>query len=63
MLNKINVLINLGKEYEEDVEDNILDEIYFNQSTNVGYYNDIAEKCARIADEINSSRRIMLQYG
>lgn len=30
MLNKINVLINLGKEYEEDVEDNILDEIYFN---------------------------------
>ena len=30
MLNKINVLINLGKGYEEDVEDNILDEIYFN---------------------------------
>lgn len=37
ILNKINVSINLSKEYEEDEVDNILDEIYFNESTNVGY--------------------------
>lgn len=60
MLNKIIVLMNLGKEYEEDEVDNIVDEIYFNESTKVRYYNDITEKCARITDKINSSRRIMV---
>ena len=37
ILNKINVSINLSKEYEEAEVDNILDEIYFNESTNVRY--------------------------
>lgn len=60
MLNKIIVLMNLGKEYEEDEVDNIVDEIYFNESTKVRYYNDITEKCARITDKINSLGRIML---
>lgn len=37
ILNKINVSINLSKEYEEDEMDSILDEIYFIEYTNVGY--------------------------
>lgn len=56
MLNKINISINLSKEYKENEIENILDEIYFNESTNVGYDNDIAKKYAMIADKIESQR-------
>ena len=55
-LNKIDVLIKPEKDYREDEIESFLDEIYFNESTNVGYDNEAAKKYASIADKIESQR-------
>ena len=52
LLKKANISIKAEKDYSKDEIESLLDDIYFNESTNVGYDNELARKYAHIADKV-----------
>lgn len=56
LLEGINITIDPNKNYSDDEIEEILEEIYFNESTNVDYNENLANRFADIADRIESMR-------
>lgn len=56
LLQDIDIDIELDKEYNSEEIEEILDEIYFNESTNVGYDENLSNKYADLADKIELQR-------
>lgn len=53
LLNSIGIKIDVEKNYSDDELEEILDDVYFNESTHVEEEPEIARKIARIADKID----------
>ncbi|EPH12547.1 hypothetical protein [Facklamia hominis] len=56
LLNTINVKVNLDQYYSEEEIEEILDKIYLNESTNVGYNDQLSNELGNLADKIEKMR-------
>lgn len=56
LLNTINVKVDLDKYYSEEEIEEILDRIYLNESTNVGYNDQLSNELGNLADKIEKMR-------
>lgn len=56
LLNTINVKVNLDQYYSEEEIEEILDKIYLNESTNVGYNVQLSNELGNLADKIEKMR-------
>lgn len=56
LLNTINVKVDLDQYYSEEEIEEILDRIYLNESTNVGYNDQLSNELGNLADKIEKMR-------
>lgn len=56
LLNTINVKVDLDQYYSEEEIEEILDRIYLNESTNVGYNDRLSNELGNLADKIEKMR-------